>query len=188
MFFDKTGPVQETFHRLRENLEREEIDYVIIGAFALGAHNFERVTMDVDICIRKGDLERFRTRFVGQEYQSVKGLSRRFYDPKTQITFDLLVSGELAGHTGKNKEIRFPDPAEAQDVRGLRTISLERLIALKLVTWRFKDWGDVVELIRRNNLDEAYSDRLPESVRAAYLQCHDQMADEERYEREHGGH
>ena len=73
-------------------------------------------------------------------------------------------------------------------IEGLRTVTLERLIALKLVTWRFKDWGDVVELIRANDLDESFADRLPEFIRSAFLQCHDEKVEEDRYEREKGGH
>lgn len=187
MFHNQTGPVYETLERLRSNLEQAGIDYVVIGAFALGSHNFQRATMDVDVCLRAEDLERFRATQVGQQYQAVEGRSRRFLDPETQVCVEILVSGALAGHTGKNKIVRFPDPSEATEIAGLRTVSLERLIGLKLVTWRFKDWGDVVELIRINKLDESFADKLPESTRSAYLQCHDQMVEEERYEEKHGG-
>lgn len=54
-----------------------------------------------------------------------------------------------------------------------------RFIELKLVTWRFKDWGDVVELIRRNSLTESFADKLEPTVRDAYLQCFDQATDAE---------
>lgn len=184
MFFDKTGPVQETFQRLKENLQAEGIDYVVIGAFALGAHKFERATMDVDLCIRRDDLERFRRRFVGGVYQSVEGTSRRFYDPLTKVTFDLLISGELAGRVSRNKSIRFPDPADATEISGLRTVDLVRLVELKLVTWRLKDWADVIALIRANQLDEQFADKLDPLVRMAYLECYDQMKEEDMYDRE----
>jgi len=188
MFLDKTGPVRETYEALCTNLRSEGIDYVVIGAFALSAHNFERATMDVDLCVRPDDLERFRTRFLGREYQSVEGRSRRFYDPQTGITFDLLVSGALAGRSARNKVIRFPDPSEAEEIKDLRTISLSRLIELKLVTWRFKDWADVVALIRANHLNEDFADQLDPLVRMAYLECFDQKEEEDRYEEEAGGH
>lgn len=61
----------------------------------------------------------------------------------------------------------------------LRTVSLARLIELKLVTWRYKDWGDVVELIRRNNLPEAFADKLDPVARSAYGECWDQANDKE---------
>ncbi len=184
MFHKETGPVPETFRRLQGGLEREGIEYVVIGAVAMAAHRFRRATEDVDLCVRPADLARFREKLVGTVYQSVEGRSRRFYDPQTQVTFDLLLSGELAGHREKNKVIRFPDPSEAVEIEGLRTVSLERLIELKLVTWRFRDWGDVVELIRRNNLDEAFAERVDPLVRMAYVECYDQKVEEDKYERE----
>ena len=115
MFLDRTGPVRETFETLCANLKSEDIDYVIIGAFALAAHNFERATMGVELCLTSEDLDRFRARFVGSEYQSVEGRARRFFDPSTGITFDVLISGALAGRTSRNDAIRFPDPSEGTD-------------------------------------------------------------------------
>jgi hypothetical protein len=46
------------------------------------------------------------------------------------------------------------------------------------VTWRYKDWGDVVELIRRHALPEQFSDQVNPIVRSAYLQCWDEARDE----------
>ena len=185
MFLDKTGPVQETCRRLCANLDQEGLGFVIIGAFALAAHGFERATTDVDACLRADDLERFRKRFLGKEYQSVEGRSRRFYDPETQVTFDLLVSGELAGRTSRNKVIRFPSPSEAVELQGLRTVSLPRLVELKLVTWRLKDWADVIALIRANDLGEDFAEKLDPLVRMAYLECYDHKLEEDKYDREH---
>ena len=53
------------------------------------------------------------------------------------------------------------------------------MIELKLVTWRFKDWGDVVELIRRNGLPESFADKLDSVVRSAFGECWDQANDKE---------
>jgi hypothetical protein len=184
MYHKEAGPVPDTLRKLCHLLEQEQIDYVVIGAVAMAVHRFRRATEDVDLCVRESDLARFRERFVGTVYQGVEGRSRRFYDPQTQVTFDLLVSGQLAGRKDKNNEVRFPDPSEATDVQGLRTVSLDRLIALKLVTWRLKDWVDVMSLVRANHLDEKFAANLPDIVRAAYLQCYDQMLEEDRYERQ----
>lgn len=188
MYHDDAGPVPETFRRLRAALEREGIPYVVIGAQAMAAHGFRRATEDVNLCIRPADLARFRERLVGTLYQTVEQRSRRFYDPATQVTFDLLVSGELAGHRAKNHAIRFPDPSEVEKVQGIHTVSLQRLIELKLVTWRLKDMADVVELIRRNHLGQDFAERLHPLVRRAFLECYDHMVEEDRYEEEQGGH
>jgi hypothetical protein len=184
MFHQHSGPVYDTLDTLCERLNQARIEHVIIGAFALGCHGYERATTDVDLCLRKEDLERFRKEFVGREYEAVPGRSRRFQDPRTGVTFDLLVSGNLAGRTSRNDVIQFPDPSEAVTLKGLPTVSLERLIELKLVTWRLRDWADVIELIRVNKLDESFANHIHPLIRMAYLECYDQKVDEDRYERE----
>ncbi len=188
MFHKDAGPVPETLRRLMAMLQKENIEFVVIGAFALGAHQYRRATEDADICLRAADIERFRRELVGTVYQRVEGRQRRFYDPDTQVTFDLLISGELAGHRGRNQTIRFPDPSEATVVGGLTTVSLERLIELKLVTWRIRDMADVIELIRRNNLTEEFADRLHPLVRTPYLECYDHKLEEDRQDEEYGEH
>lgn len=56
-----------------------------------------------------------------------------------------------------------------------------RLLELKLVTWRYQDWGDVVNLIRHFALDEAFAAKRHPTVRLAYRQCYDQRIEEDKY-------
>lgn len=181
MFFDDQGPVPETFRQLRERLAQAGLPHIFVGAVALNAHEYRRASEDVDLCMRRADLERFRQVFVGTVYQSVAGRPRKFYDPGTQVTFDILVAGEIAGNTRKQQDVLFPDPTEAEVVHDTPVPSLARLIELKLVTWRYKDWGDVVELIRIHDLPESFGDQFNPQVRSAYVQCYDQKVEEDRY-------
>ncbi len=181
MFFDDAGPVPETFRRLGQRLQQAKIPHIFMGASAVNAHGHRRSTEDVDLCMRREDLDRFRREFVGRPYEPVAGRPRKFYDPETQVSFDILVAGEVAGNSRKQTAVHFPDPDEAELISGVPFPSLARLIELKLVTWRFKDWGDVVELIRTHNLDESFADKLHPVTRSAYLQCYDQKLEEDRY-------
>ncbi len=181
MFHQQRGPVHETLDTLRRRLKDAGIDFVVIGAFALALHKYQRATSDVDVCMEPEDLVRFRRELVGSLYEPVEGRSRRFCDPRTQVTVDVLISGELAGRTSRNKEIRFPSPAEATEIGGIPTVSLDRLIELKLVTWRLRDWADVVSLIQANNLGEDFAEQLNPLVRMAYLECYDHKVEEDRY-------
>jgi hypothetical protein len=131
----------------------------------------------VDIVLSKADFDRFAARFGEKEFHRVSSLPRRFVDSKTEVDIDVLIAGTLAGNTEKNTTIRFPDPKDAEVHEDIRTVSLPKLIELKLVTWRFKDWGDVVELIRRNQLTEPFASQLDPSVQSAYKQCFDQATD-----------
>ena len=179
MFFEKQGPVWETLRDLEARLKDASIDYVVIGGLALNAYNYPRQTVDVDIVVTEDDYRSFKKRFVGTIYTSEAGPPRRFLDTRTEVSVDLLIAGQLAGRTSKNSSVRFPHPSEAEMHGDLRTVSLARLIELKLVTWRYKDWGDVVELIRRNNLPSSFADGLDPVVHGAYGECFDQASDEE---------
>ncbi len=44
----------------------------------------------------------------------------------------------------------------------------------------------MAELIRASNLGEACADQLNPLVRMAYLECHDQKLEEDKYDREQG--
>ncbi|NOT00919.1 MAG: hypothetical protein HOP29_09845 [Phycisphaerales bacterium] len=181
MFFQDRGPVPETFARLRRLLDAAGIEFVVIGAFALGAHKYRRATEDVDVCLPAEGFEKFKRELVGASYERVEGRSRRFRDSETRVTIYVLNAGDLAGRTSRNKEIRFPSPAEAMEIGGIPTVSLARLVELKLVTWRMRDWADVIALIRENELDEEFAEQLNPLVRMAYLECYDEMIEEDRY-------
>jgi hypothetical protein len=179
MFFEKEGPVWETLRALDQRLHDVGIDYLVIGGLALNVYDYPRQTVDVDIVLRADEYERFKREYGESVYRRAQGAGRRFVDPDTEVTIDVLITGQLAGRTSKNQRVCFPDPSEAEIRGDLRTVSLARLIELKLVTWRYKDWGDVVELIRRNNLPESFADKLDPIVRTPYKECFDQANDPE---------
>lgn len=181
MYFEGKGPVPETLQRLAETLRAAGIPHIFVGATAVYAHGYERTTRDVDVCMRREDLEKFRREMVGREYQAVPDRSRRFVDKATGVTVDILVAGDIAGNARKQRDVRFPDPDEAVEIDNLPLVSLARLIELKLVTWRLKDWADVIELIRTHSLEESFGDQFSALVRQAYLECYDQKIEEDRY-------
>ncbi len=181
MFFEKTGPVWETLRNLDRRLRDAGLDYVVIGGLALNAYRYPRQTIDVDVVVTADAFSRFMDEFSGKAYRRDPRLPRRVRDSQTEVPIDFLIAGEIAGLATKNKSVRFPDPKERVLQEDLRTVSLARLIELKLVTWRFKDWGDVVELIRRNKLSESFADQLDPVVRTPYRECFDQ-ANDPKYE------
>ncbi|MGE0480065.1 MAG: hypothetical protein AB7Q17_06290 [Phycisphaerae bacterium] len=181
MFFDADGPVPESLRRLQQRLHDAGIPHIFIGAMAMNAHRYERMTRDVDVCVRPADLERFRSRCAGKFYEPVAGRARRFRDRESNVTLDVLISGEVAGRAEKQHGIRFPDPDEAEVRGGIPVPSLARLIELKLVTWRLKGWADVIELIRANALHADFAEQLQPGARALYRQCFDQMKEEDKY-------
>lgn len=176
-FFEKRGPVWEALRDLEARLSESGIPYVVNGGLALNAHGYARQTIDVDVVMSQEGFLRFRQSYEGGTYDRTPGAPRRFLDRIHSVTIDVLIAGELAGRVSRNPRVCFPEPDNDVQVGDLRTVSLERLIELKLVTWRFKDWGDVVELIRRRGLDTSFAAKLDPVVRGAYLQCYDQAVD-----------
>jgi hypothetical protein len=182
MFFDKTDRVHVAMRGVAEKLQKATIPHAIVGGMAVNAHGYIRTTADVDFLLTKIGLAMFRKEYVPAEFEPVAGHPRRFVDRATGVTVDILVTGLFPGN-GKPGPIAYPDPIDASETIDEQTVlRLDRLIELKLAAGRHKDFGDVVELIRLHNLDEAYTQQLHESVRADFIECLEEKRREDEYE------
>ena len=100
----------------------------------------------------------------------------------SEVTLDVLVTGRYPG-SGKPGPIAFPDPAAVRTPFGkVQVIDLTTLIQLKLAARRHQDFADVVSLIRENDLDESFAERLHASVRQDYVECLEEKRREDEYE------
>jgi hypothetical protein len=182
MFFQRKDPVHQTMRRTARRLARAGIAYAVCGGMAVNAHRYQRTTGDVDILITAAGLREFRKRHVKKNYAPVPDRPFRFTDRTSNVTVDFLIAGHFPG-SGDPGPIAYPDPASAcETVDDVCVLDLATLIELKLAARRHKDFGDVVELIRCNNLDEAFADRLHESVRGDYIECLEEKRREDLYE------
>jgi hypothetical protein len=185
MFFQKTDPVYQTMRRTARRLQKAGIQYAILGGMALNAHGYRRTTGDVDFLLTPHGLEAFRNRFVGKSYDPVPGRPRRFTDRVSRVTIDILVTGRFPG-TGQPGPFAFPDPADVSVVIDKHcVVNLATLIQLKLAARRYKDFGDVVELIRIHNLDESFLSKIHPAVHQDYLACLDEAREEKRRDEEY---
>ena len=115
-------------------------------------------------------------------FTTVPGRSRRFIDPATNVSFEVLVTGGLPG-SGQPGPIAYPDPSDvSQLIDDLRVVDLPTLVQLKLAAGRYQDFGDVVSLIRENHLDESFQQRLAQSIRADFVECLEEVRREDEYE------
>jgi len=182
MFFNGTDPVHVTMRRVAQRLEQAGISFVIVGGMAVNAHGHRRTTGDVDFLVTAEGFESFLKLLGSGDFERVTGRARRFLDRATAVTFDLLITGRFPG-SGKPGPIVFPDPAAVKQLIGdLPYVDLITLIQLKLAARRYKDFGDVVELIRAHRLDESFGDKLHPSVRADYIECLEEKRREDEYE------
>jgi len=182
-FFQGKGMLNDALRRVTEDLERNEIDYAVIGAIALNQHGYRRFTEDIDLLLTKEGLEKFRQKLVGFGYRpAFSGAKKKFRTTEENIPVEIITSGEFPGD-GLPKPVQFPHPNEVSiKIDGIKTVSLEKLIELKLTSGisaadRLKDLADVQELIKIKKLDADFADKLDEFVRAKFLELHKAVAD-----------
>lgn len=175
-----TGNVPQTVCRLAEDLDREHLDYALVGAMALNAHGYRRETVDVNVLLRSAGLEAFRQRLVGRGYaERFPGARKSFRNTQTGVAVDFLTAGEYPGD-GRPKPVAFPDPATvATEIEGVRVVALPTLIELKLASGmtqpsRMRDLADVLDLIRLVSLDESFAEQLAPYVRDKFMTLHEQ--------------
>jgi hypothetical protein len=181
-FFRGKDQVHRTLRRLVKKLEKARIAYAVLGGMALNAHRYRRVTTDVDVLLTAEGLVEFKRRFVGKDYEPVERRPRRFTDRKNGVRLDVLVTGHFPG-SGRPGPIAFPNPSQvAQRLEDVVYVDLVNLIQLKLAARRWRDFADVVELIRYNDLDESFKQRLHASVRGDYVECLEEKRREDEYE------
>lgn len=182
MFFQKNAPVHNTMRRVVKQLAKAKIPYAIVGGMAVNAHGHQRTTDDLDVLLTAEGLAEFRKRFVPKHYDTHPRLSRRFTDRKNEVTIDFLLAGLYPGN-GQPGPISFPDPAVvSQTIEEMQVLDLATLIQLKLAARRHQDFADVVSLIRVQQLEESFAERLHPSVRGDYIECLEEKCREDEYQ------
>jgi hypothetical protein len=172
-FFMGEARVQSALARVARLLEEDGIPYALIGAMALNAYGYERVTVDVDLLLTREGLESFKKGHLGLGYAEKFPGSKGLRDIENGVAIDVVLAGEYPGD-GLPKPVAFPDPAGAA-VRGERValLPLPRLIELKLASGisaphRLKDLADVIEVIRILKLPAGLAEELDPYVREKY--------------------
>lgn len=165
-FFMEKSPIHDAMRRLTSTLDDMQISFAIAGAMAANAHGHRRTTTDVNILIRQEDLQSFKDRWIGRGWVDKFEGSKNFRDTVADVDVDTLIVGNYPGD-GKPKPVAFPDPEGVIDRRedGLPFVALPTLLELKIACGmttihRPRDLDDVIQLIRVNQLSQAYGDSL----------------------------
>ncbi|HET6979645.1 MAG TPA: nucleotidyltransferase family protein [Pyrinomonadaceae bacterium] len=175
-YFMGEGILNKTLARLSKDLESHGIDYVVIGAAALLAHGYPRLTEDIDLLMTPAGLQKFHDELVGLGYApSFPGARKRLRSTVDNVSIEVMTTGEYPGD-GKPKPVSMPEPTAASvEIDGINFLTLEKLIELKLASGisaadRLKDLADVQELIKIRGLDADFALKLDPYVRAKYLE------------------
>lgn len=175
-YFMGQGNLHGALAQLCADLERQGIDYIIVGAVALLAHGYPRFTEDIVLIMTREGLETFHRELVGLGYvPAFEGARKKLRATREGVPVEIIVSGDYPGD-GKPKPVSFPVPSTASiEIDGVRVVTLEKLIELKLASGmtapdRLKDLADVQELIKIRKLGADFAERLDSYVREQYLQ------------------
>jgi hypothetical protein len=136
-YFAGEGRLHSALHRLTQRLDAEEIPYALLGGLALAEHGYPRLTEDIELLLTPSGLERFRQRLVGRGYRpAFSGAEKTFRDAETAVRIEIVTAGEYPGD-GLPKPVAFPDPTTPGmtiEIEGIRVVTLEKLIELKLAS------------------------------------------------------
>jgi hypothetical protein len=184
-YFMGEGILNKTLARLSKDLETHGIDYAVIGAAALLAHGYQRLTEDIDLLMTPAGLQKFHDELVGLEYApSFPGARKRLRSTVDGVSIEVMTTGEYPGD-GKPKPVSMPAPAEAStEIDGIKFVTLDKLIELKLASGisasdRLKDLADVQELIKIRKLDADFALKLDPYVRTKYLELEEAVRNSE---------
>ena len=178
-YFMGQGSLNNTLAQVTGDLKEHGIDYMVIGAVALMAHGYPRLTEDIDLVLTPEGLEAFHREVIGLGYvPAFPGARKRLRSTTDGITIEVMTTGEYPGD-GKPKPVRIPEPSAAStEIGGVRVVTFEKLIELKLASGmtaphRLKDLADVQELIRIRQLRPEFAERLDPYVRGKFLELYE---------------
>jgi hypothetical protein len=176
------GRLNKTLARLTRELEEHGIQYAVIGAGALLAHGYPRLTEDIDLLMTSEALEKFHSELIGLGYvPAFPGAKKKIRSTVDGVSIEVMTTGEYPGD-GKPKPVSMPDPVTAStEIDGIKYVTLEKLIELKLASGisaphRLKDLADVQELIKIKNLDADFANKLDPYVRAKFIELQEAVS------------
>jgi len=168
--------VRERLDRAASALDAAGVPYVVIGGNAVAAwvatvdESVVRNTQDVDFLLREGDLD-----------QAEKALSAAGFLHRHVAGIDVFLDGPTAKARDAvhvifaGKKVRPEYETPAPDVEPyhphpkFRLVPLERLVEMKLNSYRRKDQVHLLDLIQVGLVDESWVEKFP-AVLAARLQ------------------
>ncbi|MGA8351748.1 MAG: hypothetical protein WB773_28420 [Isosphaeraceae bacterium] len=149
-------------------LEQAKVPYAVVGGNAVAAwvarvdESAVRNTQDVDILLRRGDLETAKNALAaaGFVYRHVKGVDMFLDGPeaKARDAVHVVFSGEKVR---PEYLLPVPDVTDAEQTPEFRLLNLEPLVRMKLTSFRRKDQVHVLDLAEVGLVDESWVNRYP---------------------------
>jgi hypothetical protein len=172
--------VRDRLRRAAQALDAAGVPYAVIGGNAVAAwvsrvdEAAVRNTQDVDILLRRADLERATTALAaaGFVYRHAAGIDFFLDGPgaKARDAVHVIFAGEKVR---PEYVCPAPDVAESEPATDCRVLTLEALVRMKLTSFRDKDRTHLRDLIDVGLLDASWPGRLPTELGARLQQLLD---------------
>jgi hypothetical protein len=149
-----------------------DIEYCLIGGASLPSYKLNRATEDVDFLIFSSDRKKIEE-LIGIYFKlAFPNSTRKLIHNDSKVIVEFLFSGEETGGLGG---IKFENPNRVSKQKdGINIITLEKLIEYKLSSGiygkRLKDFGDVQELIKLNNLPIEFANSFRQDIKNKYIE------------------
>jgi hypothetical protein len=170
------GKVYERLLRATAALEQAGVPYAVADGHAVAAWvarvdaSATRNTRDVDILIRRADLEAVKGALeaAGFLYRHSAGMDLFLDGPeaKARDAVHIVFAGEKVR---PHEALPNPDVSESEPADRFRILSLPALVRVKLTAFRDKDRTHLRDMLEVGLVDAAWGERLPPEL-AARLQ------------------
>jgi hypothetical protein len=160
--------VRDRLRRAAKALEDAKIPYAVVGGNAVAAWVSEvdeaavRNTQDVDILLRRADLDRAKVALAtaGFIYRHAASIDMFLDGPnaKARAAVHIVFAGEKVR---QEYALPAPDVDEMKMTATGRVLSLEALLRMKLTSFRLKDRVHVLDFIEVGLVDASWCARLP---------------------------
>ena len=160
--------VEQRLRKTIEILETTGIPFAIVGGNAVRIWVAQvdpgavRATNDVDVLIRPEDLEQVKQIMAvnGYHYRKVAGLDMFLEEKDVSVRYAIRVV--LANRMIKQDDYEAnPDVEPTEYGDGIRTLPLERLVRMKLNSFRLKDRVHILDMIDVGLLDQGWIAKFP---------------------------
>ncbi|GAB4456686.1 MAG: hypothetical protein OHK0029_15100 [Armatimonadaceae bacterium] len=160
--------VRERLLRVAEALEDAGIGYAVAGGNAVAAwvarvdEAAVRNTRDVDILIRRSDLDRVRTALEprGFVYRHVAGMDVFLDGPEASVRDAVHIV--FANEKVRPQELLSnPDVSASVAADRFQILSLEALVQIKLTAYRDKDRTHLRDLLEVGLVDQSWVEKYP---------------------------
>ncbi len=165
--------VRERLHRATAALDSAGVPYAVVGGHAVAAWVAQvdeaavRNTQDVDLLLRRTDLERARAALesAGFLHRHSAGLDLFLDGPraKARDAVHVIFAGEKVR---PDYAAPAPDVTDSEPTPAFRVVRLDALVRMKLTSFRDKDRVHLRDLIDVGLVDASWKDRLPPELGA----------------------